>query len=61
MGEADHWRTSDQQQRCMAAVLLDSEPRLRRIKGHRHLSRLQRALAAEVKGMPSASAAQVAA
>jgi hypothetical protein len=45
----------------MAALLLDIEPRLRRIKGHRHLPGLQRALAAEVKGMPSASAAQVAA
>jgi putative transposase len=59
--KVDHWRTSAQKQRCMAAALLDIEPRLRRIKGHRHLPRLQRALAAEVKGMPSAPAAQVAA
>jgi hypothetical protein len=44
----------------MAAALLDIEPRLRRIKGHRHLPGLQWALAAEVKGMPS-PAAQVAA
>jgi Transposase, Mutator family len=59
--KVDHWRTSDQKQRCMAAALLDIEPRLRRIKGHRHLPGLQRALAAEVKGIPSAPAAQVAA
>jgi hypothetical protein len=55
------WPISDQKQRCMASALLDIEPRLQRIKGHRHLRGLQRALAAELKGMPSAPAAQVAA
>jgi hypothetical protein len=45
----------------MGAALLDIEPRLLRIKGHRHLPGLQPAFAAEVKGMPSAPAAQVAA
>jgi putative transposase len=59
--KVDHWRTSDQKQRCMAAALLDIEPRPRRIKGHRHLPGLRRALATEAKGMPSAPAAQVAA
>jgi hypothetical protein len=43
----------------MAAAPLDSEPRLRRIKEHHHLPRLQRALAAEMKGMPAAPTAQV--
>jgi putative transposase len=59
--KVDHWRTNTQKQRGMAAALLDIEPRLRRIKGHRHRPGLQQALAAEVKGMPSAPAAQVAA
>jgi putative transposase len=59
--KVDHWRTSAQKRRCMGAALLDIEPRLRRIKGHRHLPGPRRALAAEVKGMPSAPAAQVAA
>jgi hypothetical protein len=26
--QVDHWRTTDQKQRCMAAALLDSDPRL---------------------------------
>ncbi len=57
----DHWRTSDQKQRWMAAALLDIEPRLRRIKGYHHLPLLQRALAAEVQRMPQGPAAQAAA
>jgi len=42
------WRTSDQKQRWLAAALLDSEPRLRRIKGFRALPLLRSALKAEV-------------
>ena len=42
------WRTSDQKQRWLAAALLDSEPRLRRIKGFRALPLLRSALQAEV-------------
>jgi putative transposase len=43
-GRVDHWRTSDQKQRWLAAALLDSEPRLRRIKGFRALPLLRQAL-----------------
>ena len=45
--KADHWRTSDQKQRWVASALRCIEPRLRRIKGYRHLPQLQRALRAE--------------
>jgi transposase-like protein len=43
----DHWRTSDQKQRWVATALLDIEPRLRRIKGYRHLPLLRAALQRE--------------
>jgi hypothetical protein len=39
--KVDYWRTSDQKQRWVASALLLIEPRLRRIKGYRHLSQLQ--------------------
>lgn len=39
--KVDHWRTSDQKQRWVASALLLIEPRLRRIKGYRHLRQLQ--------------------
>ncbi len=38
------WRTSDQKQRWVATALLDLEPRLRRVKGYRHLPRLRQVL-----------------
>jgi len=40
----DYWKNSDQKQRWIASALLDMEPRLRKIKGHRHLPRLKEAL-----------------
>jgi putative transposase len=40
----DHWRTSDQKHRWLAAALLDIEPRLRRLKGFRALPLLRQAL-----------------
>jgi len=46
--KVDHWRTSDQKQRWVASALLLIEPRLRRIKGYRHLSQLQMALRTEI-------------
>lgn len=46
--KVDHWRTSDQKQRWVASALLLIEPRLRRIKGYRHLSRLRAALQAKI-------------
>jgi hypothetical protein len=52
----DHWRNSDQKQRWLATALLDLEPRLRRIRGHRALATLRSALAAELKlATPSAA------
>jgi putative transposase len=38
------WKTSNQRHRWLAAALLDIEPRLRRVKGHRHLPKLEAAL-----------------
>lgn len=40
----DHWKTSNQKHRWMAAALLDIEPRLRRIPNHRQLPKLRLAL-----------------
>jgi putative transposase len=47
--KVDRWRTSDQKQRWVASALLTIEPRLRRIKGYRHLSLLLTALQAEIR------------
>jgi hypothetical protein len=43
----DHWRTSDQKQRWVASTLSFIEPRLRRIKGYRHLPQLRAVLQAK--------------
>ena len=45
--KVDRWRTSDQKHRWVASALLAIEPRLRRIKGYRHLPQLQAALQRE--------------
>jgi len=42
--KVDAWKTSHQRQRWLATALLDIEPRLRRVKGHRHLPKLEAAL-----------------
>lgn len=44
VGKVDRWRSSGQKQRWLAAALLDTEPRLRRIKGFRALPLLRAAL-----------------
>jgi transposase-like protein len=49
------WRNSDQKQRWVAAALLDIEPRLRRIKGYRHLPLLRVALQVEIQGKMTAT------
>ncbi len=41
--KVDRWTNSNQRQRWLAAALLDIEPRLRRVKGYRHLPRLREA------------------
>jgi transposase-like protein len=45
-GKIDYWKNSDQKQRWLASALLDIEPRLRRVRGHKHLPALRRALQA---------------
>lgn len=42
--KVDYWCTSDQKQHWVASALLLIEPRLRRIKGYRHLPQLRAAL-----------------
>ena len=40
--KVDHWQSSSQRHRWLATALLDIEPRLRRIRGYRHLPTLRR-------------------
>ena len=42
--KVDRWTNSHQRQRWLATALLDIEPRLRKVKGYRHLPRLREAL-----------------
>ncbi len=51
-GKVDRWRNSDQKQRWVASALLEIEPRLRRIKGYRHLPLLRAALQREIAPRP---------
>ncbi|MDR7420503.1 MAG: hypothetical protein QN178_16510 [Armatimonadota bacterium] len=44
VGKVDRWTTSDQKQRWLATVLLEIEPRLRRLRGYRALPQLRAAL-----------------
>ena len=46
--KVDSWKNSNQRHRWLATALLDIEPRLRRVKGHRHLPRLRQALLREL-------------
>ncbi len=47
--KVDRWRTSEQKHRWVASALLAIEPRLRRIKGYRHLAHLRAALQAALQ------------
>jgi len=47
--KVDHWVNSSQRHRWVAAALLDIEPRLRRVKGYRHLPKLRAALQRNLK------------
>ena len=40
----DAWKNSNQRHRWLATALLDIEPRLRRVRGYRHLPKLRDAL-----------------
>jgi hypothetical protein len=46
--KVDRWTNSRQRQRWLAAALLDLEPRLRKVKGYRHLPKLRAALQREL-------------
>ena len=39
--KVDYWRNSDQKHRWLAAALLDIEPRISKIKGHKYLPQLR--------------------
>ncbi len=43
--KVDAWKNSSQRHRWLATALLDIEPRWRRVRGHRHLSKLAAAVA----------------
>jgi transposase-like protein len=47
--KVDCWRNAEQKHRWLATALLDLEPRLRRVCGHRQLVRLRAALQAHLK------------
>ena len=47
--KVDCWKTSNQRMRWLATALADIEPRLRRVRGHRHLGLLRAALKRELK------------
>lgn len=48
-GKVDAWRNSNQKHRWLAAALVDIEPRLRKVKGFRHLPLLRKALQRQTK------------
>jgi len=52
--KVDCWKNSSQKQRWLAAALCDIEPRLKRVKGYRHLGRLRDAIMKELKLNPVA-------
>ncbi|MGH8575709.1 MAG: hypothetical protein ACREXJ_02085 [Gammaproteobacteria bacterium] len=43
------WKNSNQRHRWLGTALLDIEPRLRRVRGYRHLPKLRHALQRELK------------
>lgn len=47
--KVDRWRNAEQKHRWLATALLDLEPRLRKVCGHRQLVRLRAALQAHLK------------
>ena len=47
--KVDRWQSSNQRHRWLATALLDIEPRLRKVRGYRHLPTLRAALKRELK------------
>ncbi len=58
--KVDSWKNSNQRHRWSATALLDTEPRLRRVKGYRHLPQVRQALRREL-GLEEKNANQEAA
>jgi transposase-like protein len=48
-GRIDYWKNSNQKQRWLASALIDIEPRLRKLIGHKHLPKLRDAIKKELK------------
>ena len=48
--KVDYWKNADQKHRWLATALLDIEPRLHKVCGHKHLVRLRTALQTYLKG-----------
>ena len=48
--QVDYWKNAEQKHRWLATALLDIEPRLHKVSGHRQLARLRTALQAHLKG-----------
>lgn len=46
--KVDSWKNSSQKQRWLASALIDIEPRLRKLMGHRHLPKLRIAIMKEL-------------
>jgi transposase-like protein len=46
--KVDHWKNSSQRERWLATALVDIEPRLRRVRGYRHIAKLRDALRREL-------------
>lgn len=57
IGKVDRWTTSDQKHRWLATVLLDIEPRMRRVRGYRYLPQLRTALQQTIRKGKEATAA----
>lgn len=47
--KVDSWKNSSQKQRWLASALIDIEPRLRKLLGHRHLPKLRDVIMKELK------------
>lgn len=47
--KVDSWKNSHQRHRWLATALVDIEPRMRRVKGHKHLPKLREAMQRELK------------
>jgi len=47
--KVDSWKNSNQKHRWLATALLDIEPRMRRVKGFKHLPKLREAIQRELK------------